>query len=134
MTYPNYNPNYDPGSQKPPHGFYSKWNLHPEDVKKLQTYELSRYGREELSLALYKTMKVIDVNGEPTVAYEKYLLFKGNLCKVVWQNDSLRQYLDPAYEFYYGEPHFIVSIRATREEKVALIQHDKTFDAMRDRL
>jgi hypothetical protein len=113
-----------------PPGFYSEWNLPPEEVTKLNEYSLASYDRMGLRLALYKEY-IGDIVG--MTSYEKKLLYKEKLFTCIWQNDSLDAFLelDKRANNYY----FIVSIREYWEEtgeatgevkRVALIQFDRT--------
>ena len=112
-----------------PPGFYSEWNLSPEEVTRLSEYSLASYDRMGLRLALYKEYKeyIGDIVG--MTSYEKKLLYKEKLFTCIWQNDSLDAFLelDKRANNYY----FIVSIREYWEEtgevkRVALIQFDRT--------
>ena len=100
-------------------GLYTRWNLPPERVKKLDTWALWQPTKEELSLHVYKVRKCVNTPEFVINHFERHLLYKGSLYHIVWQNDSAEYFFTPKGK---RDERFVISIRAKDDVKVALVQ------------
>lgn len=111
-----------------PAGFFTRWNLTPNQTQYCAVYELLRVSRPELELRMYKWMEKTVEDGEELMEYEHHILHKGFMYKVRWQYESFEAYA--LKDKWPDTTGFIISFRKMLNSYggvgVALVQRDRS--------